>query len=75
MALNLIKHGRPDIEKIHLHVKDPLESKYQLLINGREKVGIKKLKNPRAFLDYYSQQLMMSMNIWKIIIQQRKNKC
>ena len=27
-------------------------SKYQLLINGREKVGIKNLKNPKAFIDY-----------------------
>ena len=28
------------------------ESKYQVLINGREKVGIKKLKYPQAFIDY-----------------------
>ena len=39
--LNLIKHQRPDIDKRYLYVKDPFESKYQLLINGREKVGIK----------------------------------
>ena len=25
---------------------------YQLLINGTEKVGIKKLKNPKVFIDY-----------------------
>ena len=30
----------------------PFESKYQLLINGREKVKIKNLKNPKAFIDY-----------------------
>ena len=30
----------------------PFESKYQQFINGREKVGIKKLKNPKAFIDY-----------------------
>ena len=42
--LNLIKHQRPDIDNIYLYVKDPLESKYQLLINGREKVGTEKLK-------------------------------
>ena len=29
-----------------------IESKYPLFINGREKVGIKKLKNPKAFIDY-----------------------
>ena len=43
VLLNLIKH---------LYVKDLFESNYQLLINGREKVGIKKSKNPKAFIDY-----------------------
>ena len=28
------------------------ESKYQLLINGKEKLGIEKLKNLKAFIDY-----------------------
>ena len=27
-------------------------SKYELLINGTEKVGIKELKSPKAFTDY-----------------------
>ena len=48
---NLIKHQQLDIDKIDLYVKDTLESKYQLLINEREKVGIKTLKNPKAFID------------------------
>ena len=52
MALNLIKHQRPDTEKIYLYVKDLFESKNQLLINRREKVGIKKVKNPKAFAEY-----------------------
>ena len=52
MLLNLIKNQRPDIDKIYLYVKDPFESRYQLLINGREKVVIKKLENPKAFMDY-----------------------
>ena len=52
MLLNLIKHQRPDIDKIYLYVKDQFESKYKLLINGREKVEIRKLKNPKAFSDY-----------------------
>ena len=51
VLLNLIKHRRPDIGKIYLYVKDPYESKCQLLINGREKVGIEILKNPKAFID------------------------
>ena len=35
-----------------LYIKDPLESKYQLLINGREKVGNGILKNPKSFINY-----------------------
>ena len=52
MLLNLIKTQRSNIDRIYLHVKDPFEWKYQLFINGREKVGIKKLKNPKAFIGY-----------------------
>ena len=52
MSLNLIKHQRPDINKIYLYIKDLFESKYQLLINGREKVGTEILKNLKAFVDY-----------------------
>ena len=50
--MNLIKNQRQDIHKIYLCVKHPFESKYQLLINGIEKAGIKKLKNQKAFIDY-----------------------
>ena len=51
--LNLIKHQRPDIDKIYLYVKDPLKPNYQLLINGREKaVGIENLINLKGFIDY-----------------------
>ena len=45
VLLNLIKHQRPDIDKIYFYVKDPFKSKYQFLINRREKVGIENLKN------------------------------
>ena len=50
--MNLIKHQQPHIDKIYLYVKDPLKSKYQFLINGREKVEIENLKNPKTFIDY-----------------------
>ena len=49
--LSLINHQRPYTEKVYLHVKDPLELKYQLLVNGREIVGIKELKIPKPFID------------------------
>ena len=61
MLLNLIKNQQPDIDKAYLYVKDPFESKYQLLINGREKVGIKKLKNPKALIIH--KQLIIFMKI------------
>ena len=52
VLLNLTKHQRPEIDKIYLYVKDSFESKYQLLINGWEKVGVEILKNPKPFTDY-----------------------
>ena len=56
VLLNLIKQQWPDIYKIYLYVKGPLEWMYQLLINGREKVGNETLKNPKVFI-YYSQAI------------------
>ena len=52
LLLNLIKNQQPDIDKIYLYIKDPFELNYQLLINGREKVGSENLKNPKAFIGY-----------------------
>ena len=50
--MNLIKHQLSDADKNYLYVKTPLKSKYPLLINGREKVGIKHEKYSKVFLDY-----------------------
>ena len=50
--MNLIKNQRPDTDKTYLYIKDPFKLKYQLLINRREKEGIKKLKDPKAFIGY-----------------------
>ena len=69
VLLNLIKNQRPDVDKMYLYVKDPFELKYQLLINGREKVGIKKL-----VLDY-SQTIDDVYENLEHKIQQRKGKC
>ena len=70
---NLIKNQRPDFDKIYLHVKDPFESKYQLLINGTKKVGIKHLKSPKALTIH--EQLMMFVKIQKTIAQKRNGEC
>ena len=50
MLLNFIKHQEPDTDNIY--VKDPLKSKYQMLINGREKAEIENLIVLKEFVDY-----------------------
>ena len=52
VLLNLIKHQRLDVTKIYLYVKNPFKSKYQLLIYGREKIGVKYEKILKVFIDY-----------------------
>ena len=74
VLLNLIKNQQPDIGKVSLYFKDPFKSKYWLLNNGRRKVGIKNLKNPKAFIGY-SQTIDDVYEIWKTIIQRRKGEC
>ena len=51
-SIELNKNQQPHIDKNYLYVKDMFESKYQLLINGTEKVETEVLKNPKAFIDY-----------------------
>ena len=52
LLLNLVKHQRPDNDKIYLYFKGQLESKYKFLINRKEKLAIKKSKAPKEFIDY-----------------------
>ena len=52
VILNLKKKKQiTDIENIYLYFKGPFELKYQLLFDGK-KLRIKRLKNPKAFIDY-----------------------
>ena len=46
VLLNVVKNQRLDIDKVYLYLKVPL------LYNLRGKVGNKKLRNPKAFIDY-----------------------
>ena len=48
----IIKNQWLDIDQIYLYIKDPSKSKCQLLISGRERVGLKELKNPKTFISY-----------------------
>ena len=63
-----MKYQRLAIDNIYLYVKDPFESKHQLLINERENVGIKKLKNSKTFIDYL-QKIDDFFEIYKTITQ------
>ena len=49
--MNLIENQQ-DIDKIHLHAKDPYEAKYHYLIEIREKVGIDHHNDLRAYIEY-----------------------
>lgn len=40
VLLNLIKDQWLHFDKVCLYVKDPLEQKYQMFINEKEKLGI-----------------------------------
>ena len=49
--LNLINR-KQNIDKIILYAKDPYEAKYQLLVNKRERTGLKYLNDTKAFIQY-----------------------
>ena len=60
--LNLI-NTQPDIDKIYLYVKDSYETKYQYLINKREKVGLNHFNDPKAFMEYSNDMQDVYKNI------------
>ena len=60
--LNLIQ-DQPKIDKIYLYARDPYEAKYQYLIKSREKVGLKCLNDPKAFIEYLNDMHDVYKNI------------
>ena len=54
--LNLIEN-QPDIDKIDLYAKDLYEPKYQYLIHIREKVGLNHFNDPKALIEYSSNNM------------------
>ena len=46
-----------------MYAKDPYEAKYQFLINKRERVGINRLKAPKAFIEYFNDMHKVYKNI------------
>ena len=51
VLLKLIQ-DQPKIDKIYLYAKDPYEAKYQYLIKLCEKVGLKCLNDPKAYIEF-----------------------
>ena len=62
VLLNLIEN-QPDIDKIYLYAKDPYEAKYQYLINIREKVGLKRINDSKAFIEYSNDMCDIYKNV------------
>ena len=46
-----------------MYTKDPYEAKYQHLIKIREKVGLKRFNDPRAFIEYSNDMHSVYKNI------------
>ena len=47
-----LKHQRPHVDNIYLYANHPFKSKYQLLINRRQNIGVGHLKNSIRFFNY-----------------------
>ena len=62
ILLNLIEK-QPDIDKIYWYAKYLYEAKYQYLINIREKVGLKRFNDPKAFIEYSNDMCYVYKNI------------
>ena len=48
---------------IYLYAKDPYETKYQHLIDNREKVAIDHFNDPKAFMEYSNDMHDVYKNI------------
>ena len=62
LLLNLIDN-KTDIDQIYFYAKDTYEAKYQYLINIREKVGLKRFNDIKAFIDYSNDMCDVYKNI------------
>ena len=60
--VNLI-NNQPDIDQIYMYAKDPYETKYQYLINKREKVGLNHFDEHKAFIEYSNDMQDVYKNI------------
>ena len=51
------------IDKIYLHIKDPYEANYQLLINKWENTELEHLNYSKAFIEYLNDMVDIYKNI------------
>ena len=56
-------NNQPDINKIYLYAKEPYETKYQYLINKREKVGLDHFRDPKTLMEYSNDMEDVYKNI------------
>ena len=61
--LNVIQN-QPYIDKIYLYSKDPYAAKYQFLINKRKRVGISRLNDAKAFIEYFNDMHKVYKSIY-----------
>ena len=71
--MNLI-NNQPDIEKIYLYAKDPYETKYQYLINKRDKIGLDHFNDPKAYMEHSNDMLDAYKNIEDYNPDKKKEK-
>ena len=46
-----------------MQAKDPYEAKYQFLISKRESIGLKRVNDPKAFIEYSNDMQDVYQNI------------
>ena len=71
--MNLI-NNQPDIDKIYLYAKDPYETKYQYLINKRDKIGLDHFNDPKAYMEHSNDMLDAYKNIEDYNPDKKKEK-
>ena len=71
--LNSIQKDNNIIDEIYLHAKDLEEPNYQLLIEKREKAGLKNSKDQNAFIEH-SIPWMIFIKTLKIITKREREK-
>ena len=58
-----LRNNQLDTDKIYSYAKDPYETKYQYLINKREKVGLNQFNDPNTSMEYSNDMQDVYKNI------------